>query len=107
MYGDKVYVFGGSKDSGDSNDKMFTLDLSKYRWEIVEQSGEIPITRDEHTANLYADSMIIFGGFEAGERVNTIYKFSFATKKWEMLKPKQGIALPQPRAGHSAVIYKD
>jgi hypothetical protein len=36
VHGDKLYLFGGSKDSGDSNDHMFTLDLLKYRWDIVE-----------------------------------------------------------------------
>jgi len=39
----------------------------------------MPVTRDEHTANLFENSMIIFGGFEAGERVNTIYRFTFST----------------------------
>jgi hypothetical protein len=29
VHGDKLYLFGGSKDSGDSNDKMFSLDLLK------------------------------------------------------------------------------
>lgn len=36
VHGDKVYVFGGSKSSGDSNDIMYSLDLAKFRWEIVE-----------------------------------------------------------------------
>ena len=66
LHGEKVYLFGGSKDSGDSNEQMFSLDLQKYRWEIVEQLGEVPLTRDEHTASNFDNSMVIFGGFEAG-----------------------------------------
>ena len=105
VHGDKMYLFGGSKDSGDSNDVMYALDLQKYRWEVVEQSAEVPSTRDEHSTSLYENTMIIFGGFEAGERVNTIFKFHFAAKKWEQVRAKS--PLPEPRAGHSSVIYKD
>ncbi len=36
VHGDKLYVFGGSKDSGDSNDVMYTLDLVRYRWDVIE-----------------------------------------------------------------------
>ena len=50
--------------------------------------------------------MVIFGGFEAGERVNTMYRFHFQTRKWEKILPKQGTQ-PEARAGHSAVFYKD
>jgi N-acetylneuraminic acid mutarotase len=107
VHGDKMYLFGGSKDSGDSNDVMYTLDLQKYRWEVVEQAGEVPSTRDEHSTSLYENTMIVFGGFEAGERVNTIFRFHFAAKKWEQVKAKPGSPLPEPRAGHSSVIYKD
>ena len=50
--------------------------------------------------------MIIFGGFESGARVNTLSRFSFATRKWDTLKPSTG-PLPEPRAGHSAAVFKD
>ena len=108
VHGDKMYLYGGSKDSGDSNDVMYALDLQKYRWEVVEQVGEVPSTRDEHSTSLHENSsMIVFGGFEAGERVNTIFRFHFAAKRWEQVKAKAGSPLPEPRAGHSSVIYKD
>ena len=42
VHGDKLYVFGGSKDSGDSNDVMYSLDLVRYKWEVVEQNGAVP-----------------------------------------------------------------
>lgn len=85
VHGDKLYVFGGTKDSGDSNEHMFTLDLIRFKWEIVEQLGTAPKTRDEHTANLYDGSMVIFGGFEDGARVNSMYRFHISTRKWEKL----------------------
>ena len=47
--------------------------------------------------------MIIFGGFEFGERTNSIYKYSFKLNLWERLNAK-GKTAPCVRAGHSAVI---
>lgn len=85
---------------------MFALDIPKNRWDVVEQLGEVPLSRDEHTATLVENSMVIFGGFEAGERVNSLYRFHFTTRKWEKVPAKQG-PQPQPRAGHSSVLFKD
>jgi Kelch motif len=103
-----MYLFGGSKGNCDANDKMYTLDLKLNRWDIVsDQQGDIPKTRDEHSASLYeSNSMVIFGGFVNGVRNNDVYKFTFITRKWELLKPSTAAA-PAPRAAHSSIIYKD
>lgn len=86
-----MYLFGGCKGNSDPNEKMYTLDLKNHKWETVEQQvGEIPHSRDEHSACLYeSNSMIIFGGFasQTGMRSNEVYKYTFSTKKWEHLKP--------------------
>ena len=37
VYQDKMYLFGGSKNSGDENETMFTLNLSTFKWEVVDQ----------------------------------------------------------------------
>ena len=50
--------------------------------------------------------MVIFGGFEHGQRINTLASFSFTTQEWVHIEPK-GAEAPPPRAGHSAVIYGD
>ena len=47
--------------------------------------------------------MVIFGGFERGQRTNSIAMFHFETKEWTRIT----VAGPEPpqRAGHSAVVY--
>ena len=53
VYGDKMYLFGGSSMSGE-NEKFFSLDLNTIKWEVVTtRKGETPASRDEHTAVLY------------------------------------------------------
>mmetsp|Transcript_11670 Transcript_11670/g.11589 ORF Transcript_11670/g.11589 Transcript_11670/m.11589 type:complete len:172 (+) Transcript_11670:112-627(+) len=68
--------------------------------------GDIPNNRDEHTANVYENSMIVFGGFSNGERTNEIYRYYFKENKWEYVKPLSNFH-PPARAGHSAVIFHD
>lgn len=59
-----MYLFGGSNLESE-NRKFFALDLATNKWEIVKSRGDLPITRDEHTAvvNENDNSMVIFGGF--------------------------------------------
>ena len=35
VFGDKMYLLGGSRSSGGENIHMFTLDLKTFKWEIV------------------------------------------------------------------------
>jgi hypothetical protein len=37
VFQDKMYLFGGSKNSGDENETMFTLNLSTFKWDVVDQ----------------------------------------------------------------------
>jgi hypothetical protein len=39
------------------------LDLKTYKWEKIHNRGKVPEARDEHTAIIYNNSLIIFGGF--------------------------------------------
>ena len=34
VYGDKMYLFGGSKENGEENPHLFSLDLKSYKWEL-------------------------------------------------------------------------
>lgn len=115
VHNDIVYIFGGTvqhhKQALNYSDQiespLVSLDLKSYKWEFVQGRGEIPLTRDEHTACYYESSMVIFGGFlRTGERVNHIYRYYFRENKWELVK-LHSFQNPSPRSGHSASIYQD
>ena len=46
----------------------------------------MPGKRDDHTCNLYEDSMILFGGYEDGVRSNELIRYTFETFKWTKIK---------------------
>lgn len=112
VYGNKMYLFGGSsKDS--ENVKMFTLDLQHFKWSEVIPNGadnrkeNIPLTRDEHSCVMLNEQhMVIFGGFTFGQRTNDIYAYNFRANEWTKID-YVGDEVPEPRAGHSAVIKYD
>jgi N-acetylneuraminic acid mutarotase len=71
--------------------------------------------RYRHTANVYQNSMYLFGGKENNEDedilsnassiTNSIDKYDFEKKIWSELQTEGDI--PKHRAGHTSVIYKN
>jgi hypothetical protein len=82
-----MYLYGGSIGLS-SNSTFYALDLQKMIWETVRSKGasnleeNLPMPRDEHTAIIFEDNMVIFGGFVDGEHVNQTFKFNIKTETW-------------------------
>jgi len=91
----------------DSVHFFYSLDLKTLRWEVIHARGEMPSSRDDHSAIIYEGSMVIFGGFSTdGERSNDVYRYYFKDNKWEKVSAL-GLDCPCPRAGHSAIVFGD
>ena len=105
VHGDRMFLFGGS-NLEQENRKFFSLDLNSYKWDLVKSRGDLPATRDEHTAVVFENesSMIVFGGFCNGERTNEAVKYLFQENRWVKIN-QQGTG-PSPRSGHSACVYE-
>lgn len=104
VYGNMMYLFGGCLASGHENQNLWALNIDKLQWHIVKpKKGFVPDSREEHTACEFDGYMVIFGGFERGQRTNSISMFHFESREWMQVNA-EGVTPPQ-RAGHSAVIY--
>jgi len=105
----KMYLYGGSIGLS-SNPVFYALDLTKLIWETVRTKPyqnieeNTPAPRDEHTAIIHDEQMIVFGGFVDGERVNHTFRFIFKTGEWKLVTTSSE-AVPPPRAGHSATLH--
>ncbi|KAJ3296637.1 hypothetical protein HDU76_006700 [Blyttiomyces sp. JEL0837] len=119
VYGRNMYVFGGDPES-DENGKttkphdngkhiFHSLDLDTYVWERLPSPG-VPYFIQHHTALVYEDEMIVFGG---GLRdveglytcSNRLFIYNFTTQTWS--EPDRGHKSklrPAPRAHHMAWI---
>jgi hypothetical protein len=78
-----MYLFGGSNLERE-NTKFYALNLKSYVWEVVKSRGDLPITRDSHTAvvNDSDDTMIVFGGYMNCSRTNEVIIYSFSENRW-------------------------
>ena len=102
-----MYLFGGSSPTPNQQ-LMYVLDLKSMKWDVIHSRGDVPQSRDDHTAILYEGSMVIFGGYlqTSSERTNDIHRYHFKDNKWEKITVL-GRDLPVPRAGHSGNIIGD
>lgn len=56
-------MFGGNDNTGKGSMHLFAFDADMHTWTHVPTIGNVPDARDEHTATIFGDSMVIFGGF--------------------------------------------
>ena len=105
LVGDKAYLIGGSTTCDDST-RDYVLDVPELEWSIIERKGEdAPTSIDEHSANLYEDHILIFGGNVSGSKSNKLFSFNIKHKIWKELEStNEG---PCERSSHSAIIYSD
>lgn len=61
--------------------------------------------RAGHSAIIYGDSMVIFGGKdEENNKLNDLWEFNMNTYQWTEMKFDEP---PLARSGHSACLYKE
>jgi N-acetylneuraminic acid mutarotase len=62
--------------------------------------------RNFHSAILYKQKLIIFGGKENGY-LNDVHEFNIQTEKWSRIITNSNENQPTPRYGHTAVLWQD
>jgi len=68
VFKDKMYLFGGSSGMCENED-LYAYDLNNNSWSKINSKPKnndernVVVSRDEHSAVVLHDSMVIFGGF--------------------------------------------
>lgn len=112
VYKNKMYLYGGSQGLN-TNSTLFSLDVTTNLWEPVRtkagpgQDGTQAPECDEHTAVVWNDDMVIFGGFIGGERVRCVHKYNFTRGDWTIVQFDEKDPQPVARAGHAAALLDD
>ncbi|MBX9702443.1 MAG: hypothetical protein K2X74_23600, partial [Acetobacteraceae bacterium] len=106
LYDNNLWVFGGDgKDNKRIND-VHRLGIADNTWHLVPCKGdlnELPESRSGHSAVLYGDEMIIFGGRNGRSHFADLYRFSFTARSWKKIKTIG--ALVKRRYRHTAVVH--
>jgi N-acetylneuraminic acid mutarotase len=102
-----MYIYGGHNTQPASEyfqsvkQDLYEYDLATRAWKEVTMANEGP-RRTEHTAAVYNDSMVVFGGYSGTGYDNTVLLYDFNTMLWQQLAT-QGEA-PSARSAHTAVV---
>lgn len=97
----KLYLFGGTDDSGDLND-LWAYDFASSRWSKLAPNGSLPSARHGHTLNYDArrNQLLVVAG-QAGSLFGDVWAYDLARNVWTQFSAGGG---PSARYGHSVVL---
>jgi len=108
IYGDAMYIFGGQSTNDVLLNELFIYHFDSSEWEFVISApgSNIPPPRYVHTATVINNEMYVFAGMVKDGFSADLFKYSFQSKLWTLVKPNDDI-VPEKRAFHSATAYND
>ncbi|HLO88965.1 MAG TPA: kelch repeat-containing protein, partial [Nostocaceae cyanobacterium] len=111
-YQESMIIFGGEHVENDQTlNDIHILDLKTWTWTQPQTSGEIPSPRSFHTAILFNDQMLIWGGSQEARDAtyicndNDLYILNLKTWEWSKVTPTG--KPPVARSHHSAALFQD
>ncbi|KAK6104668.1 Kelch motif family protein [Brugia pahangi] len=102
-YERKIFLWGGFQVSRRTTHQLFCYDTERHIWTTVSCTNAPPLPRFGHTAVVYNDMMIIFGGIDQNfSTPDHIDVFNFKSQKW--IKWSVTGKLPEAREFHTACV---
>jgi dynein heavy chain, axonemal len=121
--GDCSYLFGGNdmRRPPGPNNELYKLDMSsnEFYWSKLDNPGRSPEPRSHHSAIVFGNKIILFGGFRSSSiRYNDVWILDTATDEWS--QPVVGVTetksdgevvfkriwpdVPAPRGAHTGTL---
>jgi N-acetylneuraminic acid mutarotase len=82
-----MVIFGGKNDENEKLNDVWVFDFSACTWTKHENGDISPTVRSGHSAVLYNNQMIVFGGiFEITRELNDVVALDLTTWKWRIIQ---------------------
>ena len=127
MIGSNLFIFGGLNSDGKPGpvDELWCLKTQgdAFEWSLISPAGECPLPRWKHSASVYGNQLVVFGGFHSStNRSNDTFLFDTVSLTWSRPIDAQGEFTPRgnhmptknawpftpsPRGAHSATVLGD
>lgn len=80
-----VFVIGGSSENGDPVSTVEVYDCYEKKWHTI---SPLPIQTTACTATKISciPALVVVGGYAGWRALNTVQKYDFVTKKWEVIE---------------------
>jgi leucine-zipper-like transcriptional regulator 1 len=90
LFQNNLVLFGGFVQENNSTfheycNEIYTLNMKEMNWELLKVDNP-PSCRSGHTANLYKNEMIIFGGFGNDKCSDDFCSFDLKKQEWRKLE---------------------
>jgi len=104
-----MVVFGGRASKSVYCADIFMYNFETRMWHKLQTTGAAPSARAGHSAVMYKNQMVVFGGyaFQNQEKVyfNSIHVLDMGSLTWRKVAINAHV-MPQPRCGHVAAVYE-
>ncbi|CAI5734268.1 unnamed protein product [Peronospora destructor] len=99
----RIYLFGGRALNDERMNDVWTFDVKKQLWTLLQCFGDIPPPMSYHTAHTIGEFLFVVGGRTAESEDNTVYMLDIGTCEWFKVPVPDDHDLT-PRAWHSSVV---
>jgi N-acetylneuraminic acid mutarotase len=98
-----MFLFAGEDQYGNKLNDLHTYNMETEEWTEINCTGTVPSVRSGHSATVYQNQLIVFGGRAPSQWLNDCYSLDMDSFIWKLLEVKGGI--PKPRCGHSGTVW--
>lgn len=106
VYNNNLYIFGGFGINKLIFDDFFQFNFSKNIWIAIIGEGIKVKPRFGHTANVFHNTMFVFGGWDGKKCLNELLQYSFSSNFWYISNDVIG-NLPSSRYRHDSTIWNE
>ena len=106
VWKNNIFIFGGfiGNPHPHYSNTLYKFDLTNSLYKEKKTTGSLPPPRSDHTAIVFNDTMVVFGGITQGNHyLNDVFCLNLLNMEWACLTT-QG-ENPSERIGHAAVGY--
>jgi hypothetical protein len=83
IYQHSMVIFGGRDEDNEKLNDVWVFDLQSRQWKEEVPSGSFPVPRSGHSACLFKDSIIVFGGIlEVTKELDDMHAYDLKSKRW-------------------------
>ena len=73
-----MYIFGGKDEDNEKLKDLWTFDLINNTWSEIECDSSMIVSRSGHSACIYGDYMLLFGGIhEVTKELDDMIAYNF------------------------------
>jgi hypothetical protein len=114
---DSMIIYGGQTDSSQTVNTILEFSFIDNSWKTItpetKKEGLLLVTKKEleiqerygHTANVFNNSMYIFGGISSNKHLlNDLWEFNLKKLTWKRLETPFNSSIPFPVYGHKSIL---